>query len=130
MLSPTAPGLARSRLLDEAAPAIDEEIRIRSSSGAAIWTFHTTLADLAQWSMSSGFPLRRLRTSGWIEAIRHESNLAVAEDAFIRVFADAAEAGLWSSETMRETLDHCLLMLTQPRIRWTPDRKDGRIFPI
>lgn len=129
MLPGRVPDVARSRLLDEAVFAIDGEIRIRASSAAKIWTFHTTLADLAQWSTSSDFPLRCLRTSEWIEAIRRERNLAAAEDAFIRVFADAVESGLWSHGTMRETLDYCMLMLTQPRARWTLFEKNDRILP-
>ena len=128
-LPATASNVARKRLLDEAVSAIDEEIRIRASSDDGVWTFHTTLADLAQWSMCSDLPLRRLRTSEWIEALRRERNLAAAEDAFIRVFTDALEAGLWSHVTMRETLEYCLRMLTQPRVRWSPAVKNGRVIP-
>ena len=109
---------------------LDEEIRVREVSDGVVRVFHTTVTDLLRWSPAAGIRLRTLRSSDWMDEIARDAATDRGTQAFMRVFAEACEEGLWSSGTMREALDYCLDMMRRPRRRWMSDRMEETGLPF
>lgn len=109
---------------------LDDEIRVREVSDGTVRIFHTTVTDLLRWSPAAGIRLRTLRGSDWMDEIAREAALDRCTKAFMRVFAEACEEGLWSSGTMREVLDYCFEMMRHPRRRWTSNRMARTGLPL